>query len=427
MNWKKFLAPCISAALLCFPYNIIGCAGGDPDPYDYFISFFDNNLPASKAYTSFYYTNHEFLYNHNEKTDAAVVAAGEWCGYAGKSFDAGAAYDFVSRFAWKDLNNLYYHLEEKKPLQIPDSVKNNPVTAFFMQSRDFEALGYIMYAKQVEPQVTGEWREWEPLARDKAKMDKLIKNGQQLYKAAKKDYIKLRYAYQLLRLAHYSGRYADCRKWYDDMVTPNKTSSVLQDLCLSLKAGAQMRLGEKTKAAYTFSRLFSTSEIKRVSNYMSFDWCVKRFDAASRAACLKECKNSAERADMLALFAMGSHVNELKVLNDIAAINAAAPVLEVLTTREVNKMEEYYFTNDIRKKQAGSNDFYFFDAETAEADMKRSAAEIPGLIAFCNKAAQSGGNKTFYKLAAAHLAFITKDYKQSEKYLAEAEKNLSGK
>ncbi|MBK7305865.1 MAG: hypothetical protein IPI88_01800 [Chitinophagaceae bacterium] len=63
------------------------------------------------------------------------------------------------------------------------------MTAYFIQSKDLEALGYILYAKQVEPYVTGGEGDWNAPARDSLKMAKLIKNGQQLYAVAKKIFL----------------------------------------------------------------------------------------------------------------------------------------------------------------------------------------------------------------------------------------------
>ncbi len=188
------------------------------------------------------------------------------------------------------------------------------MTRFFMNARDLEALGYIMYAKQVEPNVTGSWTSWDPIERDTAKMGKLIKNGQQLYTVAKNNAIKLRFAYQVLRLAHYSKRYAECLRLYDELIKPNTTPGILQDLSLGLKAGAMARLDRKNEAAVIFSQLFSKSELKRVSNYMSFDWCVKRFDDKSRQACLALCKTNEDKANLLGLFALGSNRDELNTL-----------------------------------------------------------------------------------------------------------------
>ena len=55
------------------------------------------------------------------------------------------------------------------------------MTDYFMRTKDLEALGYILYAKQVEPYVIGGDGDWEAIKRDSIKMAKLIKNGQQLY------------------------------------------------------------------------------------------------------------------------------------------------------------------------------------------------------------------------------------------------------
>jgi hypothetical protein len=420
MKLKVFLTASVSLAALCFPYNIIGCAGGDADPYDYFVSFFHNDLPENGGHKQFYYTNTQFLYDTQETQNVAQLTANEWTGYGNNAFGNDAAYDFVCRYAWKDLNNLYYHLEKNQALKIPDSVKRNGMTQFFMTGKDLEALGYVMYAKQVEPHTTGEWSSWEPVQRDKMKMDKLIKSGQQLYKAAKKDFIKLRYAYQLLRLAHYSGRFADCKKWYDELVATNTTGSVLQDLSLSLKAGALMRTGEKTKAAYIFSKLFSKSDIRRVSNYMSFDWCVKRFDESNRSACMKECKTNEEKADLLGLFLLGSNVaGDAGTLKKIFDLSPSAALLEILTTREINKLEEFYFTRSIGR-DPGS--LYSYDDEQAKKAYDLASKEMKDLIGFCNKVADNNStrNKGLFKLAAAHTAFMMRDYAQARKLLGDA-------
>ena len=98
---------------------------------------------------------------------------------------------------------------------MPDSVKQNKMTGYFMQTKDLEALGYLMYAKQVEPYVLGD-EGWEAPNRDSVQMARLIKSGIQLYNAAGKEFIRYRYGYQVLRLYHYSGQYAACIKWYDE-------------------------------------------------------------------------------------------------------------------------------------------------------------------------------------------------------------------
>jgi len=214
MNWKAFITACISTAIISFPQNSIGC-GPDANPYDYYTSFFHQNLPEASGYRPFYYVGHQFLYDPTEPASLSDMLADEWAAYCGAPVKKADAKKLVNKFSAKELNNLYYHLEKNQPLKISDSVKQNSMTGYFMQSKDLEALGYILYAKQVEPYVLGGDGDWEGIQRDSLKMAKLIKSGQQLYTAAKKDIFKLKYAYQVLRLAHYSGRYNDVINWYD--------------------------------------------------------------------------------------------------------------------------------------------------------------------------------------------------------------------
>ncbi len=294
---------------------------------------------------------------------------------------------------------------KSQPLQVPDSVKNNGMTKFFMTGKDLEALGYIMYAKQVEPNVTGGWSSWDPIERDTAKMGKLLKNGQQLYAVAKNNAIKLRFAYQVLRLAHYSKRYRECLRLYDELVKPNTTPSALQDLCMGLKAGALMRLDRKAEAAVIFSQLFSKSELKRVSNYMSFDWCVKRFDETNRNACLALCKTNEDKANLLGLFALGSNRGELAALKKIYQLSPNAALLEILTIREMNKLEEYYFTPALQfEKGAKQVSINYNTIDRNDTSYIAYGKETKELVSFCQQAASNRAvtDKGLYALAAAH-------------------------
>lgn len=429
MKYKLFFLVCINAVALFFPYNIIGCAGGDADPYDYYVSFFDKNNTNVKGYTPFYYTDAQFLYEEQEPVNTSDVTAAEWVGYGNNSFSKKEAIEFVVKYERKHLANLYYFLEKNQPLQIPDSIKNNGMTAWFMKSKDLEALGYLMYAKQVEPNVLGNWSAWEPIQRDKDKMARLQKNGLQLHNVAKSDFIKLRYGYQVVRLAHYAGRYEEAITNYDQLIKPNPTKSILQDLSLSLKAGALSHTGQKNDAAYIFSQLFSKNEVMRISNYMSFDWSVKRFDDKNRQQVLSACKNDEERANVLGLFALGSDRNELPALKLINKLAPASPILEILTIRELNKLEQNYFTpdNDSKKKEPLKIRQYYSENDNNK-ELNSWKALVPAFAVFAQDMSKqkSTSNKGLYAVAAAHALLINKDYAGARKQLDEAKKlNLS--
>jgi len=421
MNWKAFITACISAAIVSFPQNIIGC-GPEADPYDYYTSFFHQNLPDAKGYRPFYYVGYKSFYDATEPTEVSDLLADEWAAYCGPSVKKADAKKLVNKFAWKDLNNLYYNLEKNQPLKIPDSVKQNSMTGYFMQSKDLEALGYIMYAKQVEPYVLGGEGEWDALQRDSLKMAKLIKNGQQLYAVAKKDIFKQKYAYQFLRLGLYSGRYAEVINWYDEYATKISYSSVLQPLSLALKAGALFRSGQGKEAAYLFSKVFAASTAKRISNFLGFVWSVD--SKADKKDYLALCKNDKERAAMLSLFALNSSDNNLADLKEIFRLNPSSEELEVLVVREINKLEENYLTPAMLKVPGGKPFYFTWEDETKDSVMRESEKEVTALASFLNNAAQTKtvNNPGLFETAAAYAAYMTRDYTSTKKYLAAAEK-----
>ncbi|MBP6286856.1 MAG: hypothetical protein KTQ13_01190 [Ferruginibacter sp.] len=419
MNWKVFITACVSAFLISFPQNIIGC-GPDADPYDYYTSFFHQNLPDAKAYRPFYYTGYNFLYDASEPVNTPDILAQEWAGYCTAPVSAADAKKLVNKFSVKDLHNLYYHIEKGQPLKIPDSVKQNSMTEYFLNSKDLEALGYILYARQAEPYVIGGADDWIVPERDSLKMAKLIKNGQQLYGAAKKDIFKQKYAYQFLRLAHYSGRYTDVINWYDEYAAQTNTNSILKPLCLSLKAGALFRSGRQKEAAYLFSKVFASTPVKRVSNYLGFKWSVD--SKTERKEYVDLCKNNEERASMLALFALGSVNNELSTMEEIFRLNPASEELEVLVVREINKLEEKYFS-PVLQKQSGGKAFYFnWTDGDADSIVTDAGKEVKALATFLHNAAQNNKlkNAGLLETAAAYAAYMMKDYSNAREYAAVA-------
>ena len=419
MKLKIFMIACASAFIVSFPQNIIGC-GPDADPYDYYTSFFSQRLASVKAFSPFYYTSYNFLYSETEPLIPADVLAKEWSTYAGvKEKDARA---FVTEYAYKDINNLYYNIEKAQPLKIPDSVKANGMSTYFMQSKDLEALGYILYAKQVQPFVSGDYNTWEPIQRDSLKMVKLIKNGQQLYAVAKKEEFKLKYAYQIIRLAHYSKHFADAIRYYDEYIPQNKTQSVLQQLCLALKAGALYRMGQQKEAAYLFSKVFIETDVNKISNYISFFWSVDY--KVDRKEYVAMGKTNEEKAAVLALFALGSGNDETAALKEIYKFQPNMPVLEVLATREINKLEEKYFTPMLNRQKGGKEFYYTWNDSKNDSTMQVEEAHLKSLTNFFATVAKNNNssNTGLFQTAAAYTSFMVRDYVAAKQYLAAAKK-----
>lgn len=409
MRSKLFLTAFINIVWISFPQNIIGCGPGI-DPYDYYTSFMSNRLADARAYQPFYYSGATFLYSEQEPVNTTDLLASEWAGYCGKPVTDKNALDFVTVYKYADIKNLYNHIEKKQALQVPADVKANAMTNYFIKSKDLEGLGYIMYAKQAEPYVLGSYQDWEAIHRDSLKMDKLMKNGRQLYQAAKTDFFKLRYAYQVIRLAHYSENYPAAIQAYDELIGNNATQSVLQPLSLALKAGALWRTGKDMEAAYLFSRAFSSSPAKRISNYISFDWAVD--SKKTPEDYLAICANNKEKADMLALFSLSDPKWETATMEKIYALDPSNEVLQVLAIRDINKAEEFYLTPRLSRENGGKTFYYSWNENGTDSAMNVNRQEVKKLQQFLEKVAseKKAPNPALFQLGAAYTALIQKDF-----------------
>lgn len=413
--------------LVNLPANIFGCSGGDENPYDYYISFFHQELPDTKGYHSFYYTSYNFIYDTEEHVTASDVLSEEWAAYCGASVTVSDAKEFVFDFPEQYIDSLLNATKNKKHFKKKDPLEVNSMSNYFLKHKDSEALVYIDYAKKVQPYVIGDASEWESISRDSVAMDSLIKNGQQLFAQAKKEFIKLKYGYQLVRLAHYSKRYDDAIKWYDEYVAVNKTQSILQTMSIALKAGALHRIGKEKEAALLFSKAFTSSQAKRISNYLCFTWCTNL--GIDRAEYLSLCKTDEEKASMLILFALtGGSSNQLPALKEIYKLDPGNPVLEVLVVREIEKLEETYLTPILNSKKGGSQTFLYSYVETDTSGTKKK--DINDLADFLHTTAQKGNvsNPGLFEISAAYASLIKEDYEQAKTYLDSASKmKLNGK
>ena len=419
MNWKASITACISCLFLLIPNNIFSCADVE-DSYSSFVSFFSRYAAQTPAYEPFYFADLQFLRDDGEWPATAAAIVKEWCAFTGNRVSQKEADAFVMKFDRKDLSALYYHIEEGKPLALPDSVKNNGMTRFFLEQKDLEALGYLMYAKQVEPYVTQEYNSWDATPRDSIKMNGLLKNGLQLYKAARSPLFQLKYGYQVVRLAHYNHQYTDAIRYYDELVSSNTTAGVLQSLSLGLKAGALYQLDRKPEAAYIFSQIFNATDIKKIANFNSFAWAVPD-EEQFRKTYLPLCKNNKEKAGMLALYSLNNDAPDIAVLSEIHQLNPGMEVMPTLVVREINKIEMAFLLplgmNSVTGQQKGIQ-------KSLAAFPAKETAELHAFVKTLEDISGSGQypENALYPIGAAYVSCMLKDYKNANRFLTAAKK-----
>jgi hypothetical protein len=230
---------------------------------------------------------------------------------------------------------IYYQLEKNTFAQV---IKQNGCT---------DVVDYLLFAKSVEKYcVKGD--EWSETPKDVAQMFFWINQGRQQFKNTKSPFLKLRYAYQMVRLAHYAKDYQAVLRIYDDvMPKTEKINSIINYWILAHKAGALKSLGKKAEAAYLFAVVFRYSPSKRRQAFESFSVTTEN----EWQLCLNYCRDNRERA---ALYAIRASYDKAHALEDMVSLYNLDPTnehLEMLLIRETLRLEKVLIGHNVRRQR----------------------------------------------------------------------------
>jgi len=438
MKWSVFSKLAASVLLLTTAETLVQACGGSEDPYDYYPSFFDNRATAEPAFAPFYYTGYQLFYDDGYWGDDAQKASfldtaaqtdanlAEWRAYTGASIPFADLDSFIYAYPLADVSALYYNIEKGQAAPLPEPMERNRMTQWFRQSKDLEALGYLMHAKRCEPLAVPQWNDWEPVTRDTAQAGRLIKSGLQLHAAAKKDFFKTRYAYQVLRTAFYAGRHSQTLDLYKTFYPTTEPTGEIGQRIVGLRAGALNRTGRKAEAAYLYSRLFSMNDGRKKSDFTSYDFA-GGFE--NKAAVLKLCKNGSEAATVHVLHGLHAYEQALPHMQAAYAADPTVRGLEVLMAREISKIEERYYRDKIlaeRDLRGSENywnryaDYYGGDDPEIAARRAKFSTYAKQLSAFAQPLAQNGARRGFWAISMAYLAFLQDDAAATRAHLEKA-------
>ena len=263
-----------------------------------------------------------------------------------------------------DLAGLYTATADlKKTTPLPYLLANNSFAEVIAYNSCTEAVSYLMFAKKCEPYVVAQGDGWTAAYRDTASMYMLIREGIGRFRDTESHFIKMRYAYQIVRLAHYAQDWnytVDLYNYLIPKIDRKKKTSIIYYWTLGHLAGALQRLGKYPEAAYRYSLIFKNCLSKRTQAYQSF---VIRNDKDWDAT-LKLCESDAEKSTLYLMRAGGSHtfaVEDMQIIQDLDPNNAQ---LDLLLISDVQELEKIYLRTQVTDRRQGN----------AQGAIKREAA-----------------------------------------------------
>ena len=320
------------------------CAGSDEDVISRPAFLFDPELSNGQDLKPLYFTWNDFYDNTWLDNVGRPDNIMEWKKYFNNGLSendlAALIYDSDRNFVQRLL-----HSGEKSAEAVKDTGRNAFLAEYFKKNPHTDFLQYLYFAKQCEPCVS-DFRDWPDEAQTQKcndTMATLLTQGKEVYQTCQSGHFKLRYGFQIVRLAHYLGRYQECVDLYDHDVAPLKTESVISFWALEHKAGALAKLGKASEAAYYFSVVFDRCPGRRFAAYQSFNISTD----SSWDATLALCQSPHEKTTIYFLRAMNPRSYVLEEMKSIYAIDPSSIHLNILLVRDINKFEERYVDRDI--------------------------------------------------------------------------------
>ncbi|MBV8253862.1 MAG: hypothetical protein JO154_14765 [Chitinophaga sp.] len=408
MNYKKCIVFSISFLAVFFG-NIIytlSC-GGDTDPYDYYISYFNPYLKG-QGYEPFFYTSLERWYD-DEVSPEWQSNVEEWKNYTGeKGISTDDIFKYIYHYSREQMAQVSACSAGGNDCMFPDSVKNNGFAQFLKEGKNKEAARYLLFAKDCEKYVNIEDR-WADPVDNTIPMQQLLKQGTELVPGVKDKEIAQRYKFQLLRLKHYTKAYAETIQSFDRDFSKATPNSLIYNKALALKGGALLRLKDSVNAAYVFSKVFENAASQRRMAFTNIMWS----NTAAKDV-FPLCRNNKEKANVVAIFSFATPTIDISALRTVNQLDPQSPAMNVLLAREINKLEDEYMTPAIQKEidstgiALGYYNYSYYYHSPGDTAYK---PYVKQLQRFTDSIADKGNVKDpdYWKLSAAYIAYVRRD------------------
>ena len=318
---------------LCSPVFIsYGCGGGDYDYEDSHYSFYlDEAFFPTNPFKLLNYSSWSFTDDQVE--DRTALNIEDWKNFFGENWSS----DSIKKIIYNSIIDELKLAKDQLSLRLKSTPKTRLIHSMHKRYRD-DFTDYLIFAKECEPEVdytsiSNYWYE-ETQNRDLTNMQRLSQIGWMSYHATKNKFIKSRYAYQLVRLAHYSGKHEKCISDFNTLWNSENTS-LMYFWSLSLKAGAEYILGLNSAASYDFYRVFASNTGRIIQAKRGIDIS----DQESWDETLSYCKSNEERSNLWFIQSIGPNERSLQGMMKIDNLNSDEGKLLHLFGRDIIRME----------------------------------------------------------------------------------------
>ena len=335
ISLKILLIALISSFVFFFNSDTSKGCGPDYDENPFLFGLFEPTIIKDDSLSAFFLSPSFFSdYSQKRLLNPEVDNIKEWKDYFNNKYTSEDLTNIIYKSSPDDIKILIASKLNNTYSIIPKHLAKSNITKDFIADRYSDVFKYLIFAKECEPQVTDNRKDaWSELIRDTTAMKELLEKGKLFYQETTDKYLKERYAYQCVRLAHYKRDFNLTIKLFDDLFNPLNFRSIIYYWALSHKAGAIRSLGDITYSSYLFSIIFDKCLSRRLIASQNF----KSLDASLLYETLDYCKDNHERTAVWFLHAYLT--NDFGSMKKLYALEPNSAYLEILLTRAIDKLE----------------------------------------------------------------------------------------
>jgi len=420
LRWKKYAIILSSFCFMTFPVRLTkSCGPGTPGFYGY--SFLKPKLVKATTTYAPFLLNIEDIYKKAKAEHQARQTSDNIKEWQERFCKLAAIKDIESvvyNWSIEDLQVVRSAAQSEKT-DLPARLKRNTFADHLNKNRCYETIDYLIFAKKCEPFVTINGKYWETNTPDTLAMQNLISERKKDFKSLKSHYIKLRYAYQMIRLAHYANEYEQVLELHEYLMPKvDAHESIIYYWIMGHRAGALLSLGKRVEAAYLYSLIFKNCPSKRISAIQSFS--IKTEEEWKQ--CMLQCKSDEERAIIFTMRASKEESRAAEEMEHIYELDPNNENLDLLLVKEIQKLEKDLLGNDFKPNQDLRWNKKYHDIPRAEAG--KYAIRLEKLVHEVVEDNQIE-NIDLWKVADGYLEMLRGDFYAAEKTFTKYEKEIT--
>lgn len=374
---------------LCIAVDSIACGGGG-----YYMDYdmlFDRNIlfDNGKKTTSY----NAWIYNSELYTEDSprIQNTESWAAYLENVYRK----EDLERFIYRSPTTSFDKTKEQKRL------RSKRMSDADISKKEALFLDFISYALKVEKTIADNTPDpWADEVKEinLTDFEDRITEGKSLLKGLKDDFMKERYAFQLIKLYRYSNQLDAAEKTYKTHFS--NSTSLLGYWAMEHYAGILMKHNKPFEANYYFIKVYTNCPSKRESSYLSM-----QLDSEEDfTKTLAFCKETEEK---MALHYVRSMQTKALGLEDMQAITKALGNHEyarIIMTHEINKLEKGSLTDD----ESGNRG----DQQNEKLLAAQLSNYTKDLIAFNENMLAQDGEDQFWHLSLAYLYYLNHQHTQ---------------